>query len=697
MASDTTIKDEKRLSKLVHEWLLAKIGSKEELQLNRTIHDCWIKLTSTKSHTRHRVGDFSEGCWLFRDGQSDFFSFNDCRVVFSDYSESEGDSVVLQCVPDDLSPLRCKLKLVSERFLDADLYETINGCCYLSGTKFLQTCRGLIPEKLLGQLSPNTESDSPNFKYGGMEFNLCLECPWSDHVQDLITRTQQRTWPSVYIVGSLISRGCLLVPVGNTNPSDSTQDLYWNYSFALAENTLIRSLSHFQYLLFQAFSFFVKEFVCREEETDSGDISLSNWYESCFKTATKHCFFWMIEDYFPNIPFVENFGKHLLEIIHKFRRCVEANEFHNYFIPEVNLIQQRIPDNLRQAVLERLQDVTQNWCSSLLKCPRFSSLKEFIEKNDIHIERETDISLEVQRNFDYFYILTLFTHSTVGMKELSERLGNAVRLRGETLDNDSFGMYIFQTNALFVSLGREIFDLSSRQQNKTSYKQFALCKSLLKKGSKKDITDGRLALATFYFLTGQMEASLFVIEDVTSRYQPSVVYRSYKNGILANSTRTIAFKEKTCGKKEFSWQKITSSLATDYEVFASLKNPLVPECLLNEMWLKTAPPFRYFHIPPMPYAFFLQTMIYCSLPSLPNGLKMECIHSLQATLYDEEMVGYECLVHNMIGLCLERIGSNAEAMQEYMTSYKIERDAETSDEENPALWRMCFLINRQPS
>lgn len=99
-----------------------------------------------------------------------------------------------------------------------------------------------------------------------IDYVLCFHSScWSKLTDDWRKRCALHNWPPNYVLEDILRNGCHVVPVGSkifTNEND----LEWRMSFSLAEQNLVYSMNHKQFLCYGLLKIFLKEVVNRDIE-----------------------------------------------------------------------------------------------------------------------------------------------------------------------------------------------------------------------------------------------------------------------------------------------------------------------------------------------------------------------------------------------------------------------------------------------
>ena len=146
---------------------------------------------------------------------------------------------------------------------------------------------------------------------------------------------QHRQWPDSDTVKDITNYGCHLVPKQPAclSESDPLYGMYFQYSFARAENVLLNKLNDDNPVLTDCLR--MLKFLC-ELHFDRPRLLKSYHMQTLVLLAAER------------LPLshwkAENFVKHLLDLLDDLLHCLVAHNLPNYFIPHQNLFQQFAPD-----------------------------------------------------------------------------------------------------------------------------------------------------------------------------------------------------------------------------------------------------------------------------------------------------------------------------------------------------------------
>lgn len=93
------------------------------------------------------------------------------------------------------------------------------------------------------------------------DFGGCIACQyWPQTATLWITRCQLNRWPTEIVLNDIIPIGCHVMPIGNLGSDES--ELEWRLSFTQAEQKIIYSFNHTQFLCYGILKIFLSEILC---------------------------------------------------------------------------------------------------------------------------------------------------------------------------------------------------------------------------------------------------------------------------------------------------------------------------------------------------------------------------------------------------------------------------------------------------
>ena len=174
--------------------------------------------------------------------------------------------------------------------------------------------------------------------------NAVRSCTWPDCASEWLERERHYNWPSREQIDKCKTLGCFFVHVGHPNSAEN--HLEWRLSFSLQERLLVTDFNSVQLKCYILLKMIKNEMIHKP----LGEKSLTSYH---FKT----CLLYMIENTPAEFWTEENLLVCLHRCIWHMLMCVETGECPNYFIPEENMFDARIPGQLQTRICKILRQI----------------------------------------------------------------------------------------------------------------------------------------------------------------------------------------------------------------------------------------------------------------------------------------------------------------------------------------------------
>ncbi|XP_052683549.1 uncharacterized protein LOC128163905 [Crassostrea angulata] len=267
----------KNISESVYVGLCHKVGTPQEVAFRREITDVcdlfWNKVLKSLGdivypndlnvHKSMISGSHGEGFRL-NGSDFDFMICSNYRVIWN-FAQSQFYNIQRQGLilgDSSESPPGFTLLLLPTEESNCYLLPTcvkINGRLYISSSKFREMFL-LHGCTIHGPCSTVRE--------GHLEFDFanCFASDfWPPSASSWIYRCHQ--WPPVHVVNEIVNNGCHFVAIGHRLGNHADDE--WRISFSQAENRLVYSMNHTQFLTYGLLKLFLKEIInegLREED-----------------------------------------------------------------------------------------------------------------------------------------------------------------------------------------------------------------------------------------------------------------------------------------------------------------------------------------------------------------------------------------------------------------------------------------------
>ncbi|XP_062576015.1 uncharacterized protein LOC134237878, partial [Saccostrea cucullata] len=215
-----------------------------------------------------------------------------------------------------------------------------------------------LRRKLFSDILPDFTEHGPCSRgyMNRMEYDVaqCFACDiWPPSASQWIARSHD--WPGSQLVNEIVKGGCHFVPIGHKQGNFEFDE--WRISFSLAEQKLVYSMNHCQFLTYGLLKLFLKEVI--NDGLSTEDKLLCSYH---MKTAV----LWVLQqntirDWRPQ-NLLEGF-----RVCFKFiLKCVYEGVCPNFFIPENNMFLSNIHGKAQNDLFTRLYALYERGLASLL-------------------------------------------------------------------------------------------------------------------------------------------------------------------------------------------------------------------------------------------------------------------------------------------------------------------------------------------
>ncbi|XP_062612490.1 uncharacterized protein LOC134274248 [Saccostrea cucullata] len=359
-----------RLSEVLYVGLCRKIGTPTEVAIRRDVLD--MDEMIRKPVHNHRgcaimeSGSYREGFRLTSSDRDSMFWHCNYKLI-TDISQSQfyynTKHIILLMEDSDTPPGFVKLRLLTPVLISCLVL--FNGGTYLSSRLWREK---YFQDKITkGSYSKNIRIHGPCSSgfFGLLEFDEahCLATfSWPKLLGNWVERCQRHTWPPIPVLEKILKIECHCVPIGSKVDATSNE-LEWRLSFSQAEQQLVCSMNHTQFLCYGLLKIFLKEVInCWEDKL------LCSYH-------MKTTLFWMIQSgqvrWCPN-NLLDCFWMCFKYLLH----CVYRGDFPNFFIPKNNMFINKVVEDAHESLLQQLYQYYRKGVSCLLLSPTLRSILE---------------------------------------------------------------------------------------------------------------------------------------------------------------------------------------------------------------------------------------------------------------------------------------------------------------------------------
>ncbi|XP_056013684.1 uncharacterized protein LOC130052539 [Ostrea edulis] len=327
-----------RVSEVLYVGMCRKIGTPTEVTFRRDIWDTGEiirkPLQLYKGVTQMLSGSRREG-FRFKSSDFDFMQWYPDHKVICEMSQSTfyhpPRHTLIYMETSDTPPGFARLQLLTpsnQEIVMSSLLERNNTeyiSCSLLRMRLHQAMKGFNPA-IEGE---NLHGPCHNCTYRSIEadFALCFHSHhWPLPALPWVDRCLTRAWPSRSVLQSIIDEGFHLVPIANRQTHDNL-DLEWRISFSQAEQKLVYSMNHCQFLCYGIMKIILKEVI--------SDELLCSYF-------MKTILFWRIQESSSTPWLPSTLLQHVWFCFKSLMQCVYTGYLPNFFIPENNMFEGKV-------------------------------------------------------------------------------------------------------------------------------------------------------------------------------------------------------------------------------------------------------------------------------------------------------------------------------------------------------------------
>ncbi|XP_061192748.1 uncharacterized protein LOC133200951 [Saccostrea echinata] len=539
----------------------------------------------------------------------------------------------------------------------------INDRLYISSSKYRQiTCSAGFP---------NSKEHGPcgSCVLGGKEYDNahCLVCDfWPPPASKWIDRCH--SWPPSYIVDDIVRNGCHFVAIGHKLGKHADKE--WRISFSLAEQKLVYSMNHCQFLTYGLLKLFLK---------DSINNGLSDEDKLLCSYHMKTAVFWAIQQNTIHHWHPQNLLQCFWVCFKLILKWVYEGICPNFFIPENNMFLSNIHGEAQKNLFIRLHKLYEKGIVSLLYCPSIRSSitsvlinpRQPVDTDEHMLISKASYAVDLLDELYNNILPTLDLHRCMRFLNATEKLIilpltqyqvlMLQKLSATVLRNTAFMLYNFLTVIVQLRVN------TSSAVNKQVYLVNKTSSYMLKLAAKFGCISDMLYIAMFYYKTFRYKEALSIIEMTKVKLaEPYVMYVDHSE-IDAEGNM---FHESLWGQ---SWStKMRHAVAYDIVLENAIFyiNELAPE---QQSGLQC----RYTLLPIPLYVFIHMLEILCYRHVDPMRAQT-AVDDLQNLVHHDQgkyvHVYQRDISWNILGICQQITGNQQVALYSYQQSLEQEID-----------------------
>jgi hypothetical protein len=356
-----------RLSEAVYAGLCHEVGTPSEVRIRRDVVDTkevvkrpvmiMIGLISMKSGSdregfRLKTSDIDTMWWLPNYkvicdlSQIGLYRIPQHTVILMEWEDLPPGFTRLRLITDS-SDYRVTSSCVSqngEQYISSELFRQVF-------TEFSRNCHPGLQSCV--QHGPCTSYVVNGIKE--VDDAFCLGSPhWPTLALPWIERCRQKQWPPDDVLRDIVSSGFHVVPIG----SDPSKGDEWRISFSQAEQKLVYSMNHVQFLCYGLMKIFLKQVI----NANVNDPILCSYF-------MKTILFWVIQRDASLTWTPDNLLSNFWQCFKLLICWIQRGECPNFFIPENNMFRVKVRGVAQSLLFDQVYNLYCKGISCLLLSP----------------------------------------------------------------------------------------------------------------------------------------------------------------------------------------------------------------------------------------------------------------------------------------------------------------------------------------
>nr|XP_022288648.1 uncharacterized protein LOC111100818 [Crassostrea virginica] len=515
-----------RLSEAVYVGMCRYVGSPTEVRIRREVTDTEEVLRRPvcimRGFNRMVSGSRREGFRL-KTSDMDFMFWSPDHKVICDLSQislyriPQHTVILMEC--ENLTPGFARLKMMTP---SAD-QKVKSSCVRIDGEIYISSL--LFKARFLDFNRSSNAASRSSIQHGpcatytlgeklDVDYAYCFRSHhWPNVALPWIQRCQLKNWPPGTILSGIVKDGCHIVPIGSLPESDNE----WRISFSGAEQKLIYTMNHCQFLCYGLLKVFLKEII---------DVDPNNPTCLC-SYFMKTILFWVIQCdsslHWVPCNLLSCFWtcfKVLLSWVYK-------GECPNFFIPQNNMFRVKVVGQTQVSLFEQLYALYNRGIPCLLRSPTIGRFLNMAILNEMLIFRTdessviSDVMLDVCLYKEIHSLGDLFVNNTeeaVRFIIACEQLRNSALSLFQTVTMQYLLSDLLKNSSCLLS-SQAI--TTNKKWNNSDKKSLYMMKLAVKIGCASQI----MYLAIHYYRNCQYELSLRCLQRAQDRMsKPYVIY-----------------------------------------------------------------------------------------------------------------------------------------------------------------------------
>ncbi|XP_062587369.1 uncharacterized protein LOC134249009 [Saccostrea cucullata] len=518
------------LSEAVYVGLFRKIGSPTEVRIRRDVRDT-VEVVKKPVHImkgldRMYSGSRREGFRLSTSDVDWMFWPPDHKVIcdlsqISLYRIAQHTVIMMEC--DDLPPGFTRLKLMSPSNDEKvrSFCVEINDNVYISSKLFRDNHLEFLQSY---NFAPSYKSHGPCSTFCQDEI-LELDCAfcfrshhWPAIALPWIQRCHQQGWPSEAVMSETLRSGFHVIPIGST--PDNIQE--WRISFSVAEQKLVYSMNHTQFLCSGLLKMFLKEVI----NSNEGSPILCSYF-------TKTAVFLVIQynSFLTWTP--ENILPCFWECFKLLMYWVFTGECPNFFIPQNNMFRFKSTGAIQTVLFNKLHKSYRKDIPSLLLSETFRPfLSQAILYRTLRVcIDESSIITSTELEICFFEQICENANQVSSAVEFPALMKNIETEINKGLTSIQEATVQFMTSEILRNTAMlKLCDVYQHKNRNKIYYKVSNVSKLLKLSCTLGCVSDILYLAMYFYKTCRYEQSLTCLQKTQDRMtKPYIIYHRHVN------------------------------------------------------------------------------------------------------------------------------------------------------------------------
>jgi tetratricopeptide (TPR) repeat protein len=616
------------------------VGSEETVKTKRTFNTIRDNLSASEKLIQITSGSFGEGLEMKGSDVDMMHVVRDVRV-YEDINKVRFNSRETSFVMDMDD---CKLGFTQLRLVQCNDPNILQLCKQVGN--YVYFSNELLKFNYMEQMGPHTIIHGPcvSDMDGDNDFAKCFHSrEWISPAHKWIKRPNT-SWPSSEIKSNIIDHGILFVPIGCKGSKN--EDIEWRFSFSVGEKPLIYSFTHVQLICYALMKILLKDVIDSDDDRKG---LLCSYY-------IKNIIFWVSEELPLSIWRAENLISCFMRCFERLLYCVEYSMCPHYFIPGINMFENKIEGNEQQVLLGRLNVLYSYGWRCILLSKQLSKYR-VISNNRLSASNE-------RMEYIKSMLCTKSVHIAIAGKNVSfTRYCQSPKLKS----------YMHYFISFRYSIVAQLISVGGRNRNKTQYNQYRTCLSYLLYNLHHDSVSGWLMLASFYYRMKHYNTALHIVSYAVSKCTPEKVY--YQQNLSSEQRALI----KTKPIQSISIARVLKLLLVRIVRFIP-QSTLIPE----ELELEVA------HLPsslaPVVYSHFLSFLCHYHLNNVNQCYS--ALDDLQLTISEDYFISSNrSNSYNCLGVAYALIGNHEMAECSFLQAIEL-------DTTYNCAWQRLYMIHR---